>query len=111
METGFRDWKNALSKFEKHQVSKCHIAATSNEMVIPQCGNVISLINENEWANMEMNCCCFMGILDAIQYLACQGLPLQVDDEESSLIQFLKKRSKLFPELPRKQVNSTSHDI
>lgn len=116
LETGFRNWKNALSKFEKHQVSKCHIAATSNEIVIPQCGNVIAMINENERANMEMNRRCFLEILDAIQYLARQGLPLRGDDdEESNLIQFLKKRSKSFPELKdwlaRKQVKFTSHDI
>lgn len=48
LESGFRNWKKALSKFDKYQASKCHIAAAINEIVIPQSGNVISMINEKE---------------------------------------------------------------
>ena len=55
LESGFRNWKKSLSKFDKHQASRYHIAATSNEIVIPQCGNVVSMINEKERKNMEMN--------------------------------------------------------
>lgn len=116
LETGFRNWKKALSAFEKHQGSKCHTSATANEIVIPKCGNVISMTSEKERANMEMNRRCFMEILVAIQYLARQGLPLRGDDdEESNFIQLLKTRSKSFPELKdwisRKQAKFTSHDV
>ena len=116
LESGFRNWKKSLSKFDKHQASRCHIAATSNEIVIPQCGNVVSMINEKERKNMEMNRECFMEILDAIQFLARQGLPLRGDnEEESNLIQFLKLRCKSFPELndwlEKKQNKFTSPHI
>lgn len=115
LESGFRNWKKALVKFEKHQGSKCHRAATTHEIVIPQCGNVIQMTNENEKAKMEMNRRCFMEIIDALQFLARQGLALRGDDdEESNLIQYLQKRSKSFPELKewlaRKQSKFTSHD-
>lgn len=65
---------------------------------------------------MEMNRQCFTEILNAIQFLARQGLLLRGDsDEESNLIQFLKIRCKSFLELKdwleRKKNKFTSHDI
>ena len=40
LSTGFRNWKKALDSFKQHQKSKCHIAALTFEITIPQCGNI-----------------------------------------------------------------------
>ena len=46
LRTGFRNWKKALASFRDHQQSKCHLAALTSEVTVPQCGNILEMISE-----------------------------------------------------------------
>ena len=51
LEKGFKNWKKALEKFEKHQSCQCHWAASTYEILIPRYPNVAELFD-----NKEMKC-------------------------------------------------------
>ena len=40
LRTGFRNWKKVLTSFRDHQQSKCHLAALTFEITVPQCVNL-----------------------------------------------------------------------
>ena len=77
LEKGFENWKKALEKFEKHQPSQCHRAASTYQILIPRCPDVAEFFDNKEKEERELNRRCFMAILDSIQYLARQGIPLR----------------------------------
>ena len=65
---------------------------------------------------METDRFCLLKIIECLQYLARQAMPMQGDtDEESNLTQLLKLRGKdqpvLFKWLERKEDKYTSHEI
>ena len=117
LSTGFRNWKKALDSFKEHQKSKCHIAALTFEITIPQCSNIQEMISEKIKSNMQENQKCFIKIIETIQFLGRQGLGLRGDESEenSNFMQLLKQRSKNFLKLKewleRKTEKYTSHDI
>ena len=43
LRTGFRNWKKFLISFRGHQQSKCHLAAVTFEVTVPQCLDVIAI--------------------------------------------------------------------
>ena len=43
--TKFRNWKKAITSFRDHQQSKCHLAALTFEVTVPQCLHVIAFAN------------------------------------------------------------------
>ena len=98
LEKGFKNWKKALEKFEKHQSSQCHRAASTYEILIPRCPDFAELFDNKEKEALELNRRCFMAILDSIQYLARQGIPLRGhgSDEDSNFFQLLMVKSKEF---------------
>ena len=65
------------------------------------CDNVIEMIDNREQENRILSRCLFMAILESIQYLARQGIPLfgRGNDGDSNLLQILVSRSKTMPEL------------
>ena len=77
VEKGFKNWKKALEKFEKHHSCQCHRAASTYEILIPQYPDVAELFDNKEKDAPELNRRCFMAILDSIQYHARQGIPLR----------------------------------
>ena len=117
LEKGFKNWKKALEKFEKHQSSQCHRAASTYEILIPRCPNFAELFDNKEKEALELNRRCFMAILDSLQYLARQGIPLRGhgSDEDSNFFQLLMMKSKEFPELKawleKKQGKFVTHDV
>ena len=117
LSTGFRNWKKALDSFKEHQKSKCHIAALTFEITIPQCGNIQEMTIEKVKSNMQENRKCLIKIIETIQFLGRQGFALRGDesDENSNFIQLLKLRSKDFLKLKewleKKTEKYTSHDI
>lgn len=117
LNTGFRNWKKALDSFKDHQKSKCHIAALTFEITIPQCGNIQEMTSEKMKSNMQENRKCLIKIIEILQFLGRQGLALRGDqsDENSNFMQLLKLRSKDFPKLKewleKKSEKYTSHDI
>ena len=65
LEKGFKNWKKALQKFEKHQSSQCHQAASTYDILIPRCPDVAELFDNKEKEARELNRGCFMAILDS----------------------------------------------
>ena len=45
LRTGFRNCKKALTNFRDHQQSKCHPAALTFEVAVPQCLDVTAIAN------------------------------------------------------------------
>ena len=72
---GLSKLEKALEKFEKHQASTCHRSATTHEVVIPQCRDVIEMIDTRERENRATNRRCFITILESLQYLARHTIP------------------------------------
>ncbi|KAK2557068.1 Zinc finger MYM-type protein 1 [Acropora cervicornis] len=98
---GFSNWKKALVRFKEHQVSECHKLAMEYQISIPNtCGNVIQMSNDAAKKTMVTNRFCLLKIIECLQYLARQAMPMQGDtDEESNFIQLLKLRGKDQPVL------------
>ena len=117
LSVGFRHWKKALDAFKEHQKSKCHVAALTYEVTIPKCGNIQEMSCEKIKSNMQEYRKCLLKIIETLQFLGRQGLPLRGDasDENSNFVQLLKLRCRDFPKLEEwldKKTNKyTSHDI
>ena len=117
LEKGFKNWKKALEKFEKHLSSQCHRAASTFEILICRRPDVAELFDNKEKEALELSRRCFMAILDSIQYLAHQGIPFRGhgSDEDSNFFQLLMMKSKEFPELKawleKKQGKFVTHDV
>lgn len=115
--TGCKNWKKALDIFSSHEKSKCHLAALTNEVTVPLCGNVSEMMDKAVKDNMMEDRRCFLKVLETLQFLGRQGIALRGDesDADSNFIQLLKLRSKDVPELTnwlqKKTEKYTSHDI
>ena len=113
----FSNWKKALVRFKEHQLSECHKLAMEFQISIPNsCGNIIQMSNNAAKKTMETDRFCLLKIIECLQYLVRQAMPMQGDtDEESNLTQLLKLRGKdqpvLFKWLERKEDKYTSHEI
>ena len=101
LSTGFRNWKKALDSFNEHQKSKCHIAALTFEVTVPQSSNIQEMTSEKIKSNMQENRECLIKIIETIQFLGQKVLALRGDesDKNSNFIQLLKLRSKDFQKL------------
>lgn len=114
---GFSNWKKALVRFKEHQVSECHKLAMEYQISIPNtCRNVIQMSNNAAKKTMATNRFCLLKIIECLQHLARQAMPMQGDtDEESNVIQLLKLREKDQPVLLKwlegKDDKYTSHEI
>ena len=81
---GFTYWKEGPKAFKRHQGSDCHREAVDALIVLPLCtkdvGELQSQEHEAEKArNREM----LLLVLQSVQFLARQGLPLRGDGNES----------------------------
>ena len=109
--------EKALVRFKEHQLSECHKLAVEFQISIPNsCGNIIHMSNDAAKKTMETNRFCLLKIIECLQYLARQAMPMQGDaDEESNFTQLLKLRGKdqpvLLKWLERKEDKYTSHEI
>ena len=105
---GFSNWKKALVRFKEHQLSECHTLAMEFQRGIPNsCGNIIQMSNDAAKKTMETNRFCLLKIIECLQYLARQAMPMQGDTgEESNFTQLLKLKW-----LERKEDKYTSHHI
>ena len=74
--TGFRNCKKALDSFKEHQKSKCHFAALTFEVTVPQYGNIQGMTSEKIKSNMQENRKCLIKIIEIIQFFGRQGLAL-----------------------------------
>ena len=53
LSTDFGNWKKILDSFKEHQKSKCHIAALTFEVTVPQCSNIQEMTSEKIKSNMQ----------------------------------------------------------
>ena len=72
------------NKFDKHEASNCHKAAMTYELVLPTCGNTAKMLYENQRKNREQNRHNLLIVLEAIKFLARQGLLIRVKEEDKS---------------------------
>ena len=53
--TAFCNWKKALISLRDHQQSKCHLAALTFEVTVPQCGNILEMTSEDHKVKVKEN--------------------------------------------------------
>ena len=85
-------------------------------MTIPKCANVAELSNSNHKKEMKINRFYFLKVLQTVQFLGKQGLPVRGHiDEESNFTQLLNLRANDIPGftqwLSKKKHKYTSHDV
>ena len=114
---GYSNWKKATTRFREHENSQCHKTAIDFQSNISQRYQHIAEIKSSIAAKtMKRNRRCLVKILECLQYLCRQGLPIRGStDNESNLIQLLKLRGKDDPDildwLTRNTDKYLGHDI
>ena len=89
--TGYSNWKDAVSKFTKHDSSQCHqesVLKTAYHLQLvmlvkcffPACNSAI-------WAQ------CFLKVLSNVQFLARQGLAIRGNESDSNFMSLLNLQS------------------
>ena len=116
--TGYTNWKDATVNFANHEKSKCHadslFTTVTAPSTMPDIGESLSAQHARD--KLE-RCQCFMTIIQNLQFLAHQGLPLRGDGDEtdSNSMQLLKLRanddSRITEWLKKKTAKYTSGDI
>lgn len=97
---GFSNWKKALQRFQTHEASSYHKAASSALGAIKRGVNVVASCTQGMQKEMKDARKALLVIISSVQYLACQGLAIRGhDDAESNLRQLLELRSSDVPEL------------
>ena len=116
--TGYTNWKDATVNFANHEKSKCHADSLFTTVTAPSTMRDIgeSLSAQHARDKLERRQC-FMTIIQNLQFLARQGLPLRGDGDEtdSNSMQLLKLRanddSRITEWLKKKTDKYTSGDI
>ena len=91
--TGYKNWKEATTRFPMHENSRCHKDAMHKMVTLPattrDIGKALSQQHRDE---KQSNRQCFMRILSNIKFLSKQGLPLHGsgDDSDSNFLQLIK---------------------
>jgi hypothetical protein len=90
--TGFCNWKDATTKFRKHESSDSHREAVERHITLPRqtrdIGDTLSAAHSLEKKENRRQ---LLTILRSIRFLARQGLPLRGHDhQQSNLLQVLK---------------------
>ena len=112
---GIRNWKKALEKFKKHEISRSHVFAifqnsqqNKNAPITSLLRKQISQERKDALKSLEL-------IFSSICYLSTTGQALQGHTANSgNLMELLKERSKFIPELKNwltKRNNWLSHEI
>jgi len=106
---GYRNWKNAIDAFIKHEESSCHIACVAVLTNIKHGINVHSKINDEAVKQRVQNTDCLRIIISTVKHLARQGLSLRgKNDAEGNLKQLLLIRSSDIPALAAWLKNKTN---
>ncbi len=92
--TGYDNWKNALAKFAKHELSKSHQEATLKVTNATKGINVAGLISTSVNRDREVARSALMCIVSSLHYLSTQGLAVRGHTEETgNFDNLLKLRS------------------
>ena len=83
--TGFSNWKDATTKFSKHEASRCHkdsvLKLTTLPASTPDIGEVFATQLGKERLTTRK---CFLKVVGSARFLARQGLALRGDGEEAN---------------------------
>lgn len=111
---GFTNWKDATTKFTKHQSSDFHKRCSEALSFRVDIGELLDhQVATEKRANREY----LLKVLFTVRFLARQGLSLRGsgDESDSNLLQLLLLRADDFPAiskyLERKQLKYVSHDV
>ena len=101
---GFNNWKKALEKFREHECSNMHKEGTEKLATKARGVAIDAQLNAQLRNNQEHHRKMLMKLIQAIQYLSHQGLPLRAhrEDTESfsgNLYQLLLLQAKDCPEM------------
>ena len=101
---GFNNWKKALEKFREHECSNMHKEATEKLAAKARGVGIDAQLNTQLRNDQEHHRKMLMKLLQAIQYLSRQGLPLRAhrEDTESfngNLYRLLLLQAKNCPEM------------
>ena len=106
---GFKNWKKAPECFKDHQNSKCHRGATTFEVIVPSCNDPSTMLSEQLLKSRAEERQYLKALMECIQFLARQGLPLRGSDHiDDNLSQLLLLRSKDNPTILKKLSSHTS---
>lgn len=75
---GFRSWKKAPKCFEEHQASSCHKTALSFHVLVPQCGDVVEMVNDHLVKSRLEERRYFYKVMECVQFLGRQGIAFQL---------------------------------
>ena len=90
--TGYKNWKEATTKFSMHESSRCHKDAMFKIVSLPattcDIGETLSQKHRDEKSNQQ----CFLKILSNHKLLSRQGLPFcgGSDDSDTNFLQLIK---------------------
>ena len=111
---GFRNWKDATTKFAKHESSDFHKACAE---ALSSTIDVGDMLNKQAVTEKQANREYLLKVLSTVRFLARQGLALRGDGDEcdSNVHQLLLLRGEDFPSMTkfmeRKQLKYTSHEV
>ena len=117
---GFQNWKDATHLFRCHEQLACHCEAVERVLTLPTTiKHIGELLNSQAAENRKANCANLLHILNAVKFLARQGLPLrgsaftkEADSNFSQLLFLLCKYDEHLPSwLERKTNKYASADI
>ena len=100
---GFKSWHKALKCFKDHQNSKCHSGAANFEVIVPSCSDPSTMMSEQLTKPRAEERQYLKALMECIQFLVCQGLPLRGSDHiDDNVTQLLLLRSKDNPTIFKK---------
>ena len=111
---GFTNWKDATTKFAKHESSDFHKVCAE---ALSSTVDIGDMLNKQAVTEKQENREYLLKVLSTVRFLARQGLALRGDGDErdSNIHQLLLLRGEDFPSmkkfLERKQLKYSSHEV
>ena len=81
-------WKNAKCFFSL-QDSSCHKASSAYYLIAPECNDIVEMIDDQITQRRQVEPKYLLDVIKFLRYLARQGIPLQVLDNNDKLTQIL----------------------
>ena len=114
-DVGFRNWKDAVRCFRKHESSHSHRDATSKWLHFSRSQSIASHLSHQVCDDQAIAKGCLLKIITTLLFLAQQGLAVRGHDEsQGNFVRLLQLRSADYPDLCmwiNQRDNWLSHDI
>ena len=102
--TDFKQMEKAPKCFKEHENSNYRKTAKTYHALVPKCGDPVTVINDDVRKRRYEERQCLTVIMESLQYLARQGIPLRDnEDGNDKLTQLLKLRSIDHPDIKERQ--------